>query len=79
MDIQIKRGGESWSFLYILFGILLTIDTFFLSIINIDLTSKILAFIGTFLLLVWTVLINARAQNKIIGLKIKLEEKYKRL
>lgn len=77
MEKNIKRGKESWNFIYLIFGILLTIEIFVVSVLPYDWLTKILIFLVVFTITMWACLLSAWFQNKLIGLKIKIEETWR--
>lgn len=77
LEKKIKRGKESWTFIYFAFGIFVAFSTFLLSIIPVDWTYKVVAFLAASLLLIYLCLCSAWFQNKLIGLKIWLEETWR--
>lgn len=79
MKKKIKRGKESWTFIYFVFGILLALILFFISILSIRWCYKITIFIVVIPILIYLCLFNAWFQNKLIGLKIKLEETWRKI
>jgi hypothetical protein len=74
---KIKRGSESWGFLYSVLGILLAIETFIIGILPMDWNIKIIVFIVIVAASAWLCLLSAWFQNELIGLKIKIEEKWR--
>lgn len=79
LEKKVKRGKESWTFIYATFGILIALFTFFTSIIPINWIYKTIIFVVTFFLLIYLCLCNAWFQNKLIGLKIRLEETWRKI
>jgi len=79
LDKRIKRGKESWDFIYLVFAILLAIVTFIISILPISWQFKVIIFFITFVTLILLCLFNAWFQNKLIGLKIKFENSWKKI
>jgi len=77
VEKRVKRGKESWHFFWIVFGIFLAAEIFIISILPLEWLFKILIFIGVFIVLVWICLINSWWQNKLVGLKTWMEEKWK--
>lgn len=80
LEKKIKRGKEAWSFFYTIFAIFVAVIVFVIGILPInDWIYKILVF-GIFLLiLIWVCLISTWWQNKFIGLRIKLEETWRKI
>ena len=79
LEKRIKRGGKSWNFIYILYGLILSIITFFISILPFNCFHKLIIFVVIVLILTWLFLFNAWFQNKIIGFKIKIEETWRKI
>ena len=79
LEKRVKRGRESWEFFYSIFGILIAIARFVISILPINWRCKLLIFIICLLILIWICFISAWWQNKLIGLKIKLEETWRKI
>jgi len=79
LEKKIKRGKESWKFIYSVFSILLALTLFFISILPIRWLYKITIFIIVIPILIYLFLFNAWFQNKLIGLKIKLEETWRKI
>ena len=79
LEKEIKRGEKSWNFIYILYGLILSIITFFISILPFDWFHKLIIFVVIVLILTWLFLFNAWFQNKIIGFKIKIEEAWRKI
>lgn len=79
LEKRIKRGEKSWGFIYRVFGVLLTIFIFIISILPLNLTHKGIVFILGLIFLIYLCLFNAWFQNKLIGFKIKLEEMWRKI
>lgn len=79
VEKRVKRGKESWNFFWLIFGVLLATVIFIISIFPLEWFFKILAFIVVFIVLIWICLINSWWQNKLVGLKIWMEDKWKRI
>jgi len=79
LEKKIKRGKESWGFIYFVFGILLALSLFLISIPPISWSYKVIIFIVVLLLLIYLCLFSTWFQNKLIGLKIKLEETWRKI
>jgi len=79
MEKRIKRGKESWAFIYCVFGILLALTLFFISILPIVRHYKIITSIVVISVLIYLCLFNVWFQNKLIGFKIKLEETWRKI
>lgn len=79
IEKRVKRGKESWNFFWLVFSILLATAIFIISIFPLEWILKIMVFIGVFIVLVWTCLINAWWQNKLVRLKMWMEQKWKRI
>ena len=79
LEIGIKRGKESWMFIYFVLGILLAIELFFVSLLGVDTIWKSVlgGVISAFI--IYLCLLNAWFQNKIIGLKTKIENNWKKI
>jgi len=76
---RVKRGEGSWGFFWIVYAILLAVTLSIISVIPFIWYWKLAAIILSFLLLGWLCLINAWFQNKIIGLKIKLQDTWRKI
>lgn len=74
LEKKIKRGSESWVFIYTVLGILLAIEIFVISILPMEWGIKIIAFIVILITSGWLCLFSAWFQNILIGLKIKIEK-----
>ena len=79
LEKRIKRGKESWTFIYFVFGVLFALATFIISIISVNWIYKTVVFVVTFFILIYLCLCNVWFQNKLIGLKIKLEETWRKI
>jgi len=80
IEKKIKRGKESWNFFYLIFTLLIAVAIFVTSILPINNWAyKFFIFVVSFLVLFWACLISVWWQNKLIGLKIKLEETWREL
>lgn len=76
---NVKRGKESWDFIYLVYGIILAIEFFAIGILPLSWINKIIIFIIAFLISTWLCIFNAWFQNKLIGLKIRIENTWKKL
>lgn len=74
LEMKIKRGKDSQNFIYYVFGLLLALTLFLISILSIDWYYKIIILIVVAPILIYLFLFNARFQNKFIGLKTKIED-----
>lgn len=76
-EIRSKRGKESWNFIYIWLGIVISIFGTFLGFIDNlpGLTRLIIFSIGLIIIFV-SFLLSGYFQNKLIGMKIKIEDKF---
>ncbi|GEM_PF-4812824 len=79
IEKRIKRGKESWIFIYSAFGILFALTAFFISTLPIIWYFKITVFMVATLILIYLCLCSVWFQNKLIGLKIKLEETWRKI
>jgi len=79
LEIKVKRGRENWSFIYTIFAILLAVVIFVVSVLEIGRVAKIIVGFFVVIFVTYLCLWNATFQNKLIGLKIRLEENWKRL
>lgn len=79
IDKKIKRGKESWNFFYSILGLLLAIASIIISFMPFDLFYKSMVFIAILLFLILICLLNSWWQNKLVGLKIKLEDGWKKI
>lgn len=79
LDKRIKRGRESWNFFYFSFGVPLAISAFVIKILPIAWIYQLIIFVFFLIFLIWLCFINAWWQNKLIGLKISLEDTWKKL
>lgn len=76
---KIKRGKESWNFIYSVFGILLAVEIFFVSVLPFEWPGKITIFIVLLVATTWLCLLNSWFQNKLVGLKIKIEKTWRKI
>jgi len=79
IDAKIKRGSESWNYIYVTLGFTLTIEGTIVSFIPQDILRwplNLLAFFCVFVLTIMFFLRSGWLQNKLIKLKIKYEEKF---
>ena len=77
---KIKRGKESWNFFYWIFGVLIAVVISIIVILPINnWVYKIIIITISLFFLIWICLISAWWQNKLIGLKNKLENTWKSL
>lgn len=73
---QVKRGRESWMFLYTWLGFALTIETGVVALITpLKWPVNLLTLVVIGALTVYLFLDNGWFQNKLIGLKVKYEGK----
>lgn len=79
IEKKIKRGRESWNFFWLVFAILLTITTFIISILPLAWVSRMLIFVTALVVISWICLISPKWQNKLIGLKMWLEETWRKV
>jgi membrane protein insertase Oxa1/YidC/SpoIIIJ len=79
IEKKIKRGKESWSFIYIIFNILLTIMLGFISFMPLSWVWKMIIFIIIILVLIYLNLGSARFQKKIIWFKNKIENIWRKI
>lgn len=79
LEKQVKRGRESWNFIYFVFGILLTLTLFIIGIVDFPIIKKVITFFIIFIVLIWLCFLNGWFQNKLIGLKIKIEETWRKV
>ena len=79
LEKKIKRGKESWNYIYLVFGILLTIEIFVISVLPFEWPKKIAIFIALLAATSWLCLLNSWFQNKLIGFKIKIEEVWRKI
>ena len=79
LEKKIKRGKESWQFFYTIFGILLAITLFLISVAPIEWYWKLILFIVALLFLLWLCIFNTRFQNKLIGWKHHIEETWRKI
>ncbi len=73
-EVKVKRGEKSWNFIYLVFVFIWTITVSIISIIPTDWLYKTTIILIVTLILSWLCFFNPWFQNKILGLKIKLEE-----
>jgi membrane protein implicated in regulation of membrane protease activity len=76
---KIKRGSESWTFFYTVFGIFLAIALALTAILPIDWLWKSILFIISTLTLSYLCLISVKFQNKMIGWKNHRENQFKEI
>ena len=76
---RVKRGEQSWSFIWIVYAILLAVTLSIISATPFTWFWKILVLISSVFLLSWLCLLNGWFQNKIMGLKIKLEDTWRKI
>lgn len=79
LEKRVKRGKESWGFIYSIYGILLAAETFIISIIPQSWVIKVVIFIATFFFSTWLCMFNPWFQNKLVGLKTEIEERWRKL
>lgn len=79
LDKRVKRGQESWNFFYMVFAVLLGISSFIVSILSFEWYYKMIILLPLFWFSFWACLKNAWCQNKLIGLKIFLENKWNKI
>jgi hypothetical protein len=76
VDTKVKRGPESWSYIYIALGFALTIEPTVVSMIEpLKFPWNIITYLIVGGLTFWLFLNNGWFQNKLVGLKIRYEEK----
>lgn len=79
VERRIKRGKDSWTFFYFVLGILLAVGLFFINILAINLCCKIMISIIMLAVLIHLCLFSAWFQNKLVGVKMRLEDTWKKL
>ena len=80
LDKKIKRGKESWNFFHLILAILIAIVGFVIGILPINnWIYKLLIFSISLLILIWICWISTWWQNKLVGLKTKLEETWRKI
>lgn len=79
LEKKVKRGTESWSFIYMIWGIFLTIELFIIGVVPTNWENRIIIFLILFFITTWLFLRNPWFQNKLIGLKIRIEDTWGKL
>lgn len=79
VEKHVKRGKESWTFLWTIFGLSLAVCLFVISAVNVGAVYKIVAGLLITISLGFFCLWNGWTQNKLIGFKIVLENSWKKL
>ena len=75
ISTTVKRGPESWSFIYITLGFMLTIEGTIIAMLNMRLPWSLLSYAGVSAVTVWFWICNGWFQNKLIGLKNDYESR----
>jgi uncharacterized membrane protein len=76
VDAKVKRGPESWAFIYIALGFVLTIEsTIIVMITPLSFPYNIIVYAIVALISVWLFIENGWFQNKLIGCKNRYENK----
>lgn len=76
MDVAVKRGEKSWTFLYTVLGFALTIETGVVALITpLKWPWNLLTFVVVAVTTTYLILDNGWFQNKLIGIKGRYEEK----
>lgn len=65
----VKRGPESWSFIYITLGFMLTIEGTVVAMLNLQLPWNLLTYAGLSAVTFWLWMCTGSFQNKLIGWK----------
>lgn len=72
----VKRGPESWQYVYVMLGFALTIEGSIIQMITpLIFPGNLLVFAVVGVVTFWLFIDSRWFQNKLIGLKIKFEEK----
>lgn len=75
LEIEIKRGANSWAFFPIAFNILLTIGVGIISVLNIFWVYKVVLFIISAVTFFYLSFFNSWFRNQIVGLMMKSQQK----
>ena len=73
LSIKVKRGPESWAFIYIFLGFALTIESTVVTMVPLQWPCNVLAFGAVAAASTWAFLGWGWFQNKLIGIKTKYE------
>lgn len=76
VQFKIKRGPESWMYIYTTLGFTLTIEGTIFSILPFCWLYRLLVLFVVFLLTIYLFLKSGWLQNKLILLKIKMENSF---
>jgi hypothetical protein len=72
----VKRGPESWTYIYVMLGFALAIEATVITMIEpLKFPWNLVVFIALAVLTFWLFINNGWFQNKLIGMKIRYEEK----
>lgn len=75
VDFKIKRGEESWKYIYTILGFMLTIEGTIVSMFSISAICKILLFFITIAVTSFLFFESSKFQNILFSFKSKMEEK----
>ena len=74
---QVKRGPESWAYIYVFLGFLLTIEGNLIQMFNLAPPCAVLLYAGVALVTVYLFLFDGWFQNKLTGWKNSYENKWR--
>lgn len=75
MTTGVKRGQNSWAYIYVFLGFALTIEGNVIQMLQAPALCEIASYAVVGTITAWLFLDSAWFQNKLIGLKLKYEEK----
>jgi hypothetical protein len=71
----VKRGPVSWAYIYTTLGFALTIEAAIIGMTPVSFPLNLAVYAGKAVVTVWLFIDNGWFQNKLIGLKIRYENK----
>jgi len=78
-DKRIKRGERSWNYFWMMYALTLAFTLSIINAIPFCWYWKLTVIVLSFLLLGWLCLLNAWFENRILGLQVKLETKWRKI
>ena len=73
----IKRGGESWTYYYVVLAIVLSLESSIIQLWAPSFPWGLLIYLGLFVITVWLFLTSGWVHNKLAGLKASYEDKFR--
>jgi hypothetical protein len=78
LEKRVKRSERSWYFIYFAFSISVALVLFIIGIAPSSATNKVIIFFTALIVLIQLFFFNGWFQNKLVCLKIKIEEAWRK-